>query len=300
MHENGMIELNPPADITVAESDLIIALAEDDSVFDVAEYAPTTPDSEAVAIQPLKRRPPEATLILGYNHNTPLVVAELAEYAQDGSRVDVVADVPVHLDDVVSNGSTGKLVCRHVPGKTTDRRVLEELLGHGYDRVIVMSYSDDLDNYRADARTLVTLLHLRDLAGDEGDGFRIVSEIQTGEDSALAEVANVDDIVVSEEVLSLLLTQISENKHLAEVLRLLLQADGPEVYLRPVELYVRSGPQTFATLIEAASQRTETAIGYWRRGGMASRRASDLTINPSKSTVFSAEVGDRLIVLAED
>jgi voltage-gated potassium channel Kch len=301
MHADGIIELNPPADKAVAETDCVIALAEDDSVLEVAEHAPSQTEPKKIALRPLVPRTAESVLVLGYNHKTPLVVSELAEYAQSGSCVDVVADVPVQLDELVSNGAiNGRLACRYIEGKTTDRRVLEELLDRRYDRVIVMSYSDHLDSYRADARSLVTLLHLRDIAGDQGFDFRMVSEIQTAEDSKLAEVASVDDIVVSEEVLSLLLTQISENKHLAEVFRLLLQADGPEVYLRPVELYVRPGPLTFATLIEAASARAETAIGYWRKAGPPNRSPSDLRINPSKGTVFNGEAGDRLIVLAED
>ena len=43
--------------------------------------------------------------------------------------------------------------------------------------MIVLAYSDDLDVQQADARSLVTLLHLRDIAERTGGEFTIVSEL---------------------------------------------------------------------------------------------------------------------------
>lgn len=97
----------------------------------------------------------------------------------------------------------------------------------------------------------------------------------------------------------LALTQIAENRHLAEVYRHLFQAENSEVYLRPVEFYVTATePVSFTTLIEAASLRGETAIGY----STAAKRGRDpfiIHVNPFKARVFDAGAGDRLIVLGE-
>ena len=46
-----------------------------------------------------------------------------------------------------------------------------------YAHVVVLSYSDELDHEEADSRTLVTLLHLRDIAERNGRSFSIVSEM---------------------------------------------------------------------------------------------------------------------------
>jgi hypothetical protein len=56
----------------------------------------------------------------------------------------------------------------------------------------------------------------------------------------------------------------------------------------------------FATLIEAASRRKETAFGYWSATAAQSTDAMfGIRVNPLKSHVFDAAPGDRLIVLAE-
>ncbi|HWH12267.1 MAG TPA: hypothetical protein VG165_14160 [Solirubrobacteraceae bacterium] len=297
VHAGGVIELNPAPETVLAATDSVIALAEDDSVLDAADVAPTGPDDDAIALRALEPDRPEATLILGYNHRTPLVIAELASYAVPGSRIDLVAAVPLdgQAIDQVGLDSAGIAFSQRA-GRTTERAVLDGLGIPTYDRVIVMGYTDDLDGRQASARSLLTLLQLRDITSRSGAKVAIVSEVIDMQDTELVAVAGVDDVVVSDEVLSLLLTQVAENRHLADVFDKLLQADGPEVYMRPADRYVQAGPVSFATLIAAASRRRETAIGYRRpaAGGHV------ISLNPSKSTVFPVAPGDRLIVLAEN
>jgi hypothetical protein len=112
----------------------------------------------------------------------------------------------------------------------------------------------------------------------------------------------VDDVIVSEKVISLMLAQISENPALTTVFTQLFSAEGSEIYLRPASEYLRSGAETiFATVIEAARRRDEAAIGYRRAAEADNARAQyGVRINPPKSEPILVEEGDRVIVLAED
>jgi hypothetical protein len=172
----------------------------------------------------------------------------------------------------------------------------------GLNQVIVLCYSEQFPTQQADARTLVTLLHVREIVGDDPEGPAVVSEMLDDRNRALAEVAHVDDVIVSDQILSLMLSQLSEDARLAPVFGDLLDADGAEIYLRPAEWYVTAGEQaSFATIVAAAARRGETALGY-RSQGVAHHveGASGVTINPPKSAVFTIEEGDRVVVLAED
>ena len=66
----------------------------------------------------------------------------------------------------------------------------------------------------ADTRTLVTLLQLRQLAEATGHHINVVSEMADERNRALAEVTRADDFVVSNQLVSLMLAQASENAHL--------------------------------------------------------------------------------------
>jgi Castor and Pollux, part of voltage-gated ion channel len=301
MHADRTIVLNPSAGTVIDDGDMVIAVAEDDSVLDGAAYARAPTVGEQIAIQPTPPAKAEDTLILGYNRRTPLVISELGSYAEPGSRALLVSDVPLDASALTVARAAGSLELEVREGNTDDRCVLDALDVPSYDRVIVMSYADDLAPKHAGARLLLTLLHLRDIAASSGSDIAIVSEILDKEDTDLVHDAGVNDIVVSDEVLSLMLTQVAENRYLADVFRQLFQAAGSEVYLRPVEYYVKTEqPANFATLIEAASRRSESAFGYWS-AALADKgdARSGMRVNPAKSEVFDVAPGDRLIVLAE-
>src|SRR5207249_2178672 len=101
----------------------------------------------------------------GWNNRSPAVVNEFDEYLKPGSSIVVVADLP-QAKDAIERHCSGlrNTSVEFRLGTTTDRRTLDSLGLPEFDHVIVMCYSDQLDVQRADARTLVTLLHLRDIA----------------------------------------------------------------------------------------------------------------------------------------
>jgi hypothetical protein len=119
---------------------------------------------------------------------------------------------------------------------------------------------------------------------------------------ALAEVTRADDFIVSDRLVSLYLSQVAENKSLAAVFADLFDADGSEVYVRPVTDYVvTEKPLTFYTVVEAARRRNEVAIGYRVRAlANDSARAYGVVVNPRKSDQVTFAAGDRVIVLAAE
>lgn len=296
------IKLNPSSETTLAEGDSLIAIAEDDARLAAAAPPTAQPDHDAINPAQPSSPTPRKVLLLGWNGHVPAVINELDEYVPPGSELSVVAAAQ-EAGETMARECSGvrNLDLDFTAANTTDRRTLEGLgVGH-YDQVIVMCYSDVLDAQRADARTLVTLLHLRDMAAREG-GFSIVSELLDDRNRQLAQVTRVDDVIVSDRILSLMLTQMSENPDLEEVFGELFSAEGSELYMRPAADYVKAGhPTTFTTVVAAAAQRGETAIGV-RHGEHSTDpdRAYGVIVNPAKSTPLSLGGDDRVIVLAEN
>ncbi len=294
----GYAVLNPEADAAVGDSELIV-IAEDDSVLATAPKSTATVDSSRITGAAVVPESTSKALILGWNAWASTVVAELDNYAAPGSTLEILTEFGTPDVPALSN-----LTATVATGRTAERSALESYPIRDYDQVIVLCYSDDLPAERADARTLVTLLHLREIVGDRAKGERpsIVSEMLDDRNRALAQAAHVDDVIVSDEILSLILSQLSENERLEAVFLDLLDADGSEIYLRPVGDYVTTGADmTYATIVEAALGRGETAIGY-RVCAQADDSAAGygVYVNPAKSTRFGVESGDRVIVLAED
>ena len=80
-----------------------------------------------------------------------------------------------------------------------------------YDHIILLSYTD-IDTQESDAKTLICLLHLRTLSEKAGKDFSIVSEMLDIRNRDLGVVAKADDFIVSDNLVSMMLSQLSENR----------------------------------------------------------------------------------------
>ncbi len=290
---DGKTVLNPPMETVITAQDKLVLLAEDDSKIKLAARSFPIDDT---AILHGVRGPaaPESTLLLGWNGRATRIIEQLDEYVADGSTVDIVTD-RTDADTVASNLAQRlhHVMIRSKHGDIRDRNVLASLDVASYSNVILLS-DDQQDPLTADSRVLVTLLHLRDLLATAGRNASIVSEMRDERDRALAQLTKADDFVVSEQLVSLLMTQISEDRNLVSVFNDLFDPEGAEIYIRPATYYLRPTPGfTFATAVEAARRRGEVAIGY-RIAEPGDGHG--IVLNPDKELPMPAI--DRLIVLS--
>ncbi|MBI3761433.1 MAG: potassium transporter TrkA [Chloroflexi bacterium] len=300
--KDGRVQLNPPMDTRIEAGDKVIAISADDDTIRLSGLSDYKIDAGAIREARFRQAAPEHTLILGWNERAPTIINELDNYVAQGSEMTVVADVPEGEQAIAEHcaGLRNQTVTFR-PGDTTDRRTLDDLAIPTYQHVITLSYDSGLDPQEADARTLITLLHLRDIAGKSGHPFSIVSEMLDVRNRQLAEVTQADDFIVSDKLVSLMLSQISENKELAAVFTDLFDPEGSELYLKPAGNYVELGrPLNFYTVVESARRRGEVAIGYRLKAeANDAAKSYGVRVNPHKSNPVTFAEDDRMIVLAE-
>ncbi len=300
--EAGGVQLNPPMNSVIGGGDQIIAISEDDDTIRLSGLKDLGLNANAIRDAQGGEARPERTLVLGWNWRVPTLINELDNYVAAGSAVTIVADVEDGEAEIARQCPdifNQKVAFQQ--GDTTDRRTLDALNIPSYNHVIILC-SDTLDQQQADAQALITLLHLRDIGNRSGDAFSIVSEMLDIRNRALAEVARPDDFIVSEKLISLMLSQISENKELNAVFTDLFDPEGSEIYLKPVSNYVALGePVNFYTVAEAARRRGEVAMGYrLKADAKDATKAYGVVVNPIKSEKAAFAEDDRVIVLAEN
>jgi len=297
------ILLNPPMDSLIENGDQIFALSADDDTIRLSGLSLPPINEAAIHSNGSALNPqPEKCLILGWNRSGTTIVHELDNYVAKGSQLTVVADIYNIEKQIRAQGGRLRnqtLTVRE--GETTDRDLLNELGIADYDHVIVLAYST-LEAQEADAKTLVTLLHLRDMAEKDETPFSIVSEMLDLRNRELAEATQVDDFIVSEHLVSLMMSQLSENAELMDVFTDIFDPEGSEIYLKPIEHYVVTGePISFHTVVEAARRRGEIALGY-RITSEANQAGKSYGVhtNPKKSEKITFSAEDKIIVIAEN
>ena len=260
-------------------------------------------DATVIRTSAKKFPQPERTLILGWNRQAITIIRELNNYVSKGSQVHIVADAS-DAEQIIAEEWVNlvNLLVTFKKGDSSSRRTLDSLNCHTYHHIIILSYANRKKIQEADARTIFTLLHLRDLADHMGHPFTMVSQVLDVRNRELVNVTRADDFVVSDKLNSLMLSQVSENKDLSNVFEDLFRSEGSEVYLKPASDYVElRKPVNFYTVVESARRRGEIAIGC----RLLSRFDEDaleqgVIVNPEKSKLITFFEEDKIIVLAED
>jgi Trk K+ transport system NAD-binding subunit len=288
---DDVVELNPPAATVLGDGDRLIVISEDDDTVVFGGVTEAVPPAPSLAAMPDER--PERILVVGWSSLGPMVVKELDEFMASGTTFDIVVDTayvdPTTLTDLGLANSTTRV---H-PTKAGPEALLALADVDPFDQVIVLGYREHLGVSEADARTLLTLLTLRKaFQGHEGGGVRIVAEVLDRADVSIAVTAGVDDFIVSDELASLMIAQLSENAELMPVFDELFDATGAYLVLRPAGLYCGADAVTVAQLRAAALQRGESALGY------RVAETGEVVVNPNRSDSVRLVDGDQVLVLA--
>ena len=299
--EDRKVLLNPDMNYIINKEDQLILIAQDDSKINrlliPKEILPVN-----FIPAPKKEKELETTLILGWNHKGKKIIEELDHYVVKGSSVSILGEIDDIKDSLtLLSEELQNITLYFQHGNINDRNTLDELRIESFNHIIVLSYMDKGSIQISDAITLICLVHLRDISEKAGKDFSVVSEMLDVQNRELAEVAKADDFIVSDNLLSLLMTQIAENKDLEKVYDSLFNDEGAEIYLNPVEEYLDVHQLTdFYQVIESASKIGHTAIGYRKLSPKEYDNGKfGIVLNPLKSKSIQFEQGDFLIVLAE-
>lgn len=291
---DGTVVLCPPDDLVLADGDELLVLAEDNDT-----YAPG-PEHNAVPSAPGTWTPPrpraERVLFCGWRRNLHHMIAELESYVPAGSELTILAQVDEQARRRLAEevGQAENLDIKHVSGNPLSRKDLTARGIEDFDAVLILAGDDEGTATDADARTLQTLLLVRDIRQKRSKTeVTLISEICDPSTKRLIAVANVSDYVVSNELVSMALAAVSERKEMVDVWANLFSAAGHEVYLRDPRFYVAdSSMASFRSVEERARLRGEVALGF--------RTDGELFLNPKdRDTARRWSDRDVVMVLAE-
>jgi K+/H+ antiporter YhaU regulatory subunit KhtT len=288
--------LNPPDDTVLEAGDELLVIAEDDDSFSLtASHAPEVPATFAGAT-PIERTP-ERLLVCGSSPKLGDMLKEFDNYVLPGSEAwlmpsrDKEAFTELLKREV---GTLKNLRLKYVEGDPTTPDALKKVLSPDFAAAMVVA-DTTLPSDEADARTVITVLLLRELFGSLGPKRpRLISEILDPRTKDLVEQDYGADFVVSSEMTSMLLAQVSERRDLNAVFADLFDSDGNEIYLKRAACFATVGEaMPWLAVQKVARGRGEVAIGYLKFNATP-------VINPRQAEVLTFAAEDRVIVISED
>jgi ion channel POLLUX/CASTOR len=299
---SGVIRICPPFDTRIAEGDRLIAISASQNTMTASIGEELAIDEASIRPAPAGGRVPRRILVLGWNRRAPLLLQHLDALVPPGSMLTVVHG---SIEDAAATRHALRAL-RHATASFErisegEPRLLEQLAGAGYDRIIVLSQPDSGDALEAAATTLAVAQRLRDSAWRSDRPFAIVAE--TGDHPGLRarQWTSHDELLVIDRLVALMVAQIAAAGERAAVFHELLDAGGAELAWTPASAYVSSGaPVSFYAIVESARRRGEIALGYRARRAQTFEPEKRIVLNPDKRNRVMHEEGDQILVLRQD
>ncbi|KAL6137996.1 hypothetical protein ACLB2K_063284 [Fragaria x ananassa] len=325
--DGGKINLNPDDKYVIKEGDEVLVIAEDDDT-----YAPSAIPEVCAGLCPNTVEPPkypEKILFCGWRRDIDDMILVLEARMPLGSELWMFNEVPEkEREKKLTDGGLDisrleniKLV--HREGNAVIRRHLESLPLETFDSILILADESLEDSVvHSDFRSLATLLLIRDIQSKRlpyketkptslrlsafshsswihemqqaSDKSIIISEILDSRTRNLVSVSRISDYVLSNELVSMALAMVAEDKQINRVLEELFAEEGNEMCIKPAELYLYDQEELcFYDIMLRGRQRWEVVIGY----RLANTERA--IINPSqKSAVRKWSLDDVFVIIS--
>nr|6O6J_A Chain A, Ion channel CASTOR [Lotus japonicus]6O7A_A Chain A, Ion channel CASTOR [Lotus japonicus]6O7A_B Chain B, Ion channel CASTOR [Lotus japonicus]6O7A_C Chain C, Ion channel CASTOR [Lotus japonicus]6O7A_D Chain D, Ion channel CASTOR [Lotus japonicus] len=291
----GKIILNPDDSYVLQEGDEVLVIAEDDDT-----YAPAPLPMVRRGSLPkdfVYPKSPERILFCGWRRDMEDMITVLDASLAPDSELWMFNDVPEKerekklIDGGLDISRLENISLVNREGNAVIRRHLESLPLESFDSILILADESVEDSaIQADSRSLATLLLIRDIQArrlpyvamasqTQGGNFSkgswigemkqasdktvIISEILDPRTKNLLSMSKISDYVLSNELVSMALAMVAEDRQINDVLEELFAEEGNEMHIRQADIYLREGEEmSFYEIMLRARQRREILIGY--------------------------------------
>jgi len=226
-----------------------------------------------------KEQGPQRLLFCGWRRDMDDMIMELDTYVKPGSELWLLSGVKIDernarlADGGLDVSELKNLTLHHEEGNTVLKRHLQRLKLEDFDSVIILAdESLESDMQTADSRSLATLLLLRQQVknlqhirwrSDEEISSMMLSEVLDPRTRSLINLASISNYVMSNDLISSALAQVSENRHMNKIISELLSAEGNECYMKSARVYALANEElSFWQIMARARHLAHIAIGY--------------------------------------
>ncbi len=303
--ETEGLSLRLAPDYKLKDGDSVLILAEDDSTIDFQKEQIYSVETNTIPNHRLVQKK-KNILILGWHSVAEIFISEANDYLKEGTVIDIVFnDPPQELENTIKELSSkfANFNIKLTNANPLDSEHLVEINPKKYDNVIVLSQSmEDHTADKIDSDTLIILLLLRELTKNDKNP-RIITQVLNSENQELINQTKVDEFIISNKLITMILSQLSEEPLIKLFYDDIFSEDGSEIYIKPATLYFDEFPQrlTFAQIMKTANVRDEICLGL--RDGTKVKNSTDnfgVTLNLRKDEIITLQEHDFLVVLSED
>ena len=305
----GKIMLNPPADTKITDEDELIVFAEDDSTIFYYEEPVQKPQvSELPQVNTSLRT--QRVARLNWTSKAAIIMEKLCTYVPAGSEIiaydpDKTKEMESFLVELQNNYPDLNLAMKQAD--LNDLNALNVLEPQNFDSLLILSPGGTTIE-EMDAYVISLLIRIRQILRESGlDKWpKLITEVMDSENIDIILNSGVEDFMVSNQFVSQIMAQVSEEPLALDVYDDLFQAEGSELYIKPANYYFSFDGRESITLpygecTQAALLRQEVCLGVQLHAHQGDKdKFFGVALIPDKGEEFTLTPQDGLITLAED
>ena len=305
---NGEIILNPPKETPVNDDDELIVFAEDDSTifyFNEPVFQPKVNTIPSSVVKPRSHR----IALLNWTTKTGIILEKLCSYLPEGSELCTYVSDKLPEMDILKNSLSESYPHINVSIKEVDLNDLEkldELEPQEFDSILILSPGGTTIE-EMDAYVISLLIRIRQILISKSKKWpKLITEVMDSDNIDIILNSGVEDFMVSNQFVSQIMAQVSEEPLALDVYDDLFQAEGSELYIKPASFYFDFSEKESLTMpygecVQAAQLRNEVILGLQIHTDQKNRdKMFGIVLIPDKKDEFTIRKEDGLIALAED
>ena len=316
---NGEIIINPPKETFINEKDELIIFAEDDSTILYFKEPIFNPTIKSIPKTLTKLRTQRVAL-LNWTTKTEIIMDKLCSYLPKGSELCTFVDLKSkEMDDYVES-----LIFKY-PGikisvnqiDLNDLETLDEIKPQNFDSLLILSPGGNTIE-EMDAYVISLLIRIRQILllnstkessldpHSQKNWPKLITEVMDSENIDIILNSGVEDFMVSNQFISQIMAQVSEEPLALDVYDDLFKAEGSELYIKPASYYFdfnnkESLSLAYGECVEAAQLRDEVILGIQLNSEQQNKdKMFGISLIPKKEDLFTLTPNDGLIALAQD
>ena len=305
---NGEIILNPPKETPVNDDDELIVFAEDDSTifyFNEPVFQPKVNKIPSSVVKPRSHR----IALLNWTTKTGIILEKLCSYLPGGSELCTYVSDKLPEMDILKNSLSESYPHINISIKEVDLNDLEkldELEPQEFDSILILSPGGTTIE-EMDAYVISLLIRIRQILISKSKKWpKLITEVMDSDNIDIILNSGVEDFMVSNQFVSQIMAQVSEEPLALDVYDDLFQAEGSELYIKPASFYFDFSEKESLTIpygecVQAAQLRNEVILGLQIHTDQKNRdKMFGIVLIPDKKDEFTIRKEDGLIALAED
>ncbi|TYJ44793.1 hypothetical protein E1A91_A02G008500v1 [Gossypium mustelinum] len=293
----GKIILNPEDSYVLQEGDEVLVIAEDDDTY--APGALPMVWRGSLAGDFIVPKLTEKILLCGWRRDMEDMIMVLDAFLAPGSELWMFNEVVESererklIDGGLDLSRLVNITLVHREGNAVIRRHLESLPLESFDSAKRLPYREAMVT-RGQRGSFSRGSWIGEMQ-QASDRSVIISEILDPRTKNLLSMSKISDYVLSNELVSMALAMVAEDRQINDVLEELFAEEGNELHIRLAELYLHEGEEmSFYEIILRARQKREIVIGY------RLENAERAVINPpNKNERRRWSVKDVFVVITE-